>query len=58
MLLILGLPQEAFFSTDYVGYHQYIGFMNVIKTAGGGSCLMKSLSGDLTGETEESNVNI
>jgi hypothetical protein len=32
--------------------------MNLIKTAGGGSCLMESLSGDLTGGTEESNVNI
>jgi hypothetical protein len=31
--------------------------MNLIKTAGG-SGLMKSLSGDLSGGTEESNVNI
>jgi len=32
--------------------------MNLIQTSGGGSCLMKSLSGDQTGGTEESNVNI
>jgi hypothetical protein len=31
--------------------------MNLIKTAGGSS-LMKSLSSDVTGGTEESNVNI
>ena len=32
--------------------------MNLIKTAGGGSCLMISLSSDLTGGTEENNINI